>query len=256
LQVTGDRFQIVSEGYFRASTDAPKYFKAKIEEESSNFWIIAAGGWNNKQNRREAIMVHLILKVVSVLFISVVLLASCKENAVPVQAEAIANDASSIYDFVVTDIDGKEVNLQGYAGKVLLIVNVASKCGFTPQYEGLQALFEKYQQQGFVVLGFPANNFLGQEPGTNQEIKQFCSLTYGVSFPMFSKISVKGDDIAPLYAYLTDESTNPEFAGDISWNFNKFLIGRDGTILNRFGSRDSPESEKVVTAIEEALERS
>jgi len=188
--------------------------------------------------------------------VGLLMIAGCGDAETMIPQEEILINADSVLDFAVKDIDGTEVKLETYAGKVMLIVNVASKCGFTPQYEGLQALFEKYQQEGFVVLGFPANNFLGQEPGTNQEIKQFCSLTYGVSFPMFSKISVKGDDIAPLYAYLTDESTNPAFAGDISWNFNKFLIGRDGTILNRFGSKDSPESEKVVKAIEEALGRS
>jgi len=159
----------------------------------------------------------------------------------------------SIYNFVVQDIDGKDVKLEQYQGKVLLIVNVASKCGFTPQYAGLQKLYEKYQGDGLVILGFPANNFLRQEPGTNDEIKQFCSLNYNITFPMFAKISVKGDDQAPLYAFLTHPETNPEFSGGISWNFNKFLISKKGKIINRFGSRDEPESEKVVQAIEAAL---
>lgn len=160
----------------------------------------------------------------------------------------------SIYDFTVKDIDGKDVKLENYKGKVVLIVNVASKCGFTPQYEGLQKIYTKYKDQGFVILGFPANNFMGQEPGTNEEIKQFCSLNYNVTFPMFSKISVKGKDIAPLYQYLTEKETNPEFSGKISWNFNKFLIDREGKIVARFGSRAKPESQEVIAAIEKALE--
>jgi len=185
--------------------------------------------------------------------ICILSIVGCSDNLTVAQQEELLEGVSSIYDFVVKDIDGEEVKLGKYEGKVILIVNVASKCGFTPQYEGLQALYEKHQPEGFVVLGFPANNFLGQEPGSNEEIKQFCSLTYGVTFPMFSKISVKGGDIAPLYVYLTDASTNPRFSGDISWNFNKFLIGRDGTILNRFDSKDSPTSDKVLQAIKEAL---
>ena len=159
----------------------------------------------------------------------------------------------SIYDFTVKDIDGSDVKLDTFKGKVVLIVNVASKCGFTPQYEGLQKIYTKYKDKGFVILGFPANNFLGQEPGTNEDIKQFCSLNYNVTFPMFSKISVKGKDIAPLYKYLTEKETNPEFAGKISWNFNKFLIDRNGKIVARFGSRTKPESKEVITAIENTL---
>ncbi|MDZ7335717.1 MAG: glutathione peroxidase [candidate division KSB1 bacterium] len=159
----------------------------------------------------------------------------------------------SIYDFVVKDIDGNEVKLEQFKGKVMLIVNVASKCGFTPQYEGLQKLYMQYKDKGLVVLGFPANNFLNQEPGSNEEIKQFCSLNYNVTFPMFSKISVKGKDIAPLYQFLTSKETNPEFAGDISWNFNKFLVDRWGKIVARFGSRSRPESDELVQAIESAL---
>jgi glutathione peroxidase len=202
----------------------------------------------------EVIMDQLPFRIFSILLAGILLTAGCTENATVAQEEGALKGVSSIYDFAVKDIDGEEVKLEEYEGKVILIVNVASKCGFTPQYKGLQALYEKYQSDGFVVLGFPANNFLGQEPGSNEEIKQFCSLTYGVTFPMFSKISVKGDDIAPLYVYLTDASTNPDFAGGISWNFNKFLIGRDGNILNRFGSKDDPGSDKVLHAIEEALE--
>jgi len=157
---------------------------------------------------------------------------------------------ASVYDFTMKDIDGKEVKLGAYKGKVLLIVNVASRCGYTPQYEGLQKLYTTYKDKGFVILGFPANNFLGQEPGTNEEIKEFCSLKYGVSFPMFSKISVKGDDKHPLYKYLTE---NPENGGEITWNFNKFLVSKDGKILAHFSQKDKPEDPKVVEAIEAAL---
>lgn len=159
----------------------------------------------------------------------------------------------SVLEFTVRNIDGKDVSLDTYRGKVLLITNVASKCGYTPQYEGLQALFAKYQSQGLVVLGFPANNFLGQEPGTNEEIKTFCQLKYNVTFPMFSKISVKGDDIHPLYRFLTSKETDPEFGGDITWNFNKFLVDRSGRIVARFETKEKPESEKIVQAIEKAL---
>ena len=160
----------------------------------------------------------------------------------------------SVHDFAAKSIDGKDVALADYKGKVLLIVNVASKCGFTGQYEGLQRLYETYKDQGFVILGFPANNFLGQEPGTDAEIQEFCTLNYGVTFPMFAKISVKGKDMHPLYAYLTSKETNPEFGGAISWNFNKFLVGRDGKIAGRFGSRTKPDDKELVEAVEEAIQ--
>lgn len=159
----------------------------------------------------------------------------------------------SVLDFTLKNIDGKETKLGDYRGKVLLLVNVASQCGYTPQYEGLQAVYSKYGAQGLVVLGFPANNFGGQEPGTNEEIKQFCTVKYKVSFPMFTKISVKGADIHPLYNFLTSKETDPEFSGDIKWNFNKFLVDRNGKIIARFDSGDKPEGEKVTQAIEKAL---
>ncbi|MBD3223726.1 MAG: redoxin domain-containing protein [Caldithrix sp.] len=159
----------------------------------------------------------------------------------------------SIYQFTMENIDGKPVSLDTYEGKVILVVNVASKCGFTNQYEGLQKLFETYMDKGFVVLGFPANNFANQEPGDNSEIKQFCQTEYGVTFPMFSKISVKGSDIHPLYQYLTSDKTNKNYAGEITWNFNKFLINKEGQVINRFDSRDKPQSDKIVKAIEKAL---
>ena len=165
-----------------------------------------------------------------------------------------ANAPTSIYDFTMNDIDGHPVNLAKYKGQVVLIVNTASRCGFTPQYEGLESLYSKYKDRGFVVLGFPANNFRGQEPGSNEEIKAFCVTQYHVDFPMFSKISVKGDDQHPLYHFLTDPATDPQFSGDITWNFNKFLVDRNGRIVARFDSRDKPEDEKTIQAVEKALE--
>ena len=164
-----------------------------------------------------------------------------------------AENPSSIYDFTLDDIDGAPRSLADFRGQVVLIVNVASKCGFTYQYEGLQALYERYRDRGFTILGFPTNDFLGQEPGSEEQIKNFCSLTYGVDFPMFSKIVVKGRKIHPLYAHLTSKKTNPEHGGRITWNFNKFLLGTDGEILARFGSKDEPESEELVAAVERAL---
>jgi len=158
-----------------------------------------------------------------------------------------------IYDFALKSIDGNAVKLDQFRGKALLLVNVASQCGYTPQYEGLQEIYSKYKDKGLVVLGFPANNFGAQEPGTDGEIKTFCSTKYNVTFPMFSKISVKGADKHPLYQFLTDEKTDPKFAGEISWNFNKFLIDKKGNIVARFESKDTPESDKVIGAIEQAL---
>lgn len=166
-----------------------------------------------------------------------------------------AGNAKSVHDFVLKDINGKDVKLKQYRGKVVMLVNVASKCGLTPQYEGLQRLYTKYQGQGFVVLGIPANNFGGQEPGTNEEIKTFCSTKYNVTFPMFSKVSVKGDDIDPLFKFLTAKETNPEFGGDIAWNFNKFLVDRNGKIIARFSPKETPESEKIVQTLEAALKQ-
>lgn len=159
----------------------------------------------------------------------------------------------SILDFTMTDIDGKAVKLKKYKGNVLLVVNTASKCGYTPQYEGLQAIYTKYKDQKFEILGFPANNFGGQEPGSEKEIKEFCTTKYKVSFPMFAKISVKGDDQHPLYKYLTSGEANPGLKGDISWNFNKFLVDRKGKVIARFSSKDKPDGETVTKAIEQAL---
>ena len=159
----------------------------------------------------------------------------------------------SIYDIPVRDIKGESLKLDRYKGKVLLIVNVASQCGYTPQYAGLQKLYDTYQAKGFVVLGFPANNFGGQEPGTEAQIVEFCSMKYNVKFPMFAKLSADGSDIHQLYQYLTSKETNPKFSGRITWNFNKFLIDRSGQPIARFDSSDRPESAKVIEAIENAL---
>jgi glutathione peroxidase len=161
--------------------------------------------------------------------------------------------ASNVLDFTLNSIDGKPAPLSQYQGKVVLIVNVASRCGYTPQYAGLEKVYEKYKDQGFVILGFPANNFGGQEPGTNEEIKTFCSSKYNVTFPMYTKISVKGDDIHPLYRFLTDKQANPATAGDIKWNFTKFLVGKDGKVIARFEPAVTPESPEVTGAIEKAL---
>ena len=160
----------------------------------------------------------------------------------------------SLYVFTLKDIDGRDRSLAEFKGQVLLLVNMASKCGFTKQYAGLEKLHQTYKDRGFHVLGFPANNFMGQEPGTEAEIKSFCSLNYGVTFPMFSKISVKGKTIHPLYAYLTDEELHPGSGGAVGWNFNKFLVGPDGKVLAHYGSRTAPEDPELAAAIEAALQ--
>ena len=158
---------------------------------------------------------------------------------------------STIYDFTMTDINGKQVSLGDYKDKIVMIVNTASKCGNTPQYEGLQKIYDQYKDQGFVILGFPANNFMGQEPGTDKEIKEFCTLKYNVTFPMFSKISVKGDDQNAFYKYLTNPKA--KFPGDITWNFEKFLTDRNGNVIARFSPKTKPEDPQVIEAIERAL---
>lgn len=176
--------------------------------------------------------------------------ATHKEKAKMPTATSNTN-TKSIHDFTLKNIEGQDVKLDAYKGKVALLVNVASQCGYTPQYEGLQAIYSKYKDQGFVVLGFPANNFGAQEPGSNEEIKTFCSTKYNVTFPMFAKISVKGDDIHPLYQFLTSKESG--FGGDVQWNFGKFLVDKEGKVIARFDSGDEPESSKVTQAIEQAL---
>ncbi len=194
-------------------------------------------------------MKKILIGVVVVLTVSAAMLFLVKANVSTVEK----GKGKTVYDFTMKDTGGKDVKLEQFRGKVVMLVNVASKCGYTPQYDGLQKIYEQYKDQGFVILGFPANNFGAQEPGTNEEIVEFCRINYGVKFPVFSKISVKGDDKHPLYKYLTEPATNPDFSGEIKWNFNKFLIGRDGKIIARFESADKPEDAKVTGAIEGAL---
>jgi len=167
-------------------------------------------------------------------------------------ASVMAAD-KSIYDFTLSSIDGQPAPLSAFKGKVVLLVNVASRCGFTPQYTALESIYEKYKDRGLVIVGIPANNFGLQEPGTNQEIKTFCSSKYNVTFPMMAKVSVKGNDQAPLYRFLTDKTAHPETGGDIQWNFTKFLIGMDGRILARFEPDVTPDSPQITSAIEKAL---
>jgi glutathione peroxidase len=175
--------------------------------------------------------------------------------AMPMVSLTAAEKASGgIYDFTMKSIDGKSIPLSSYKGKVVLLVNVASYCGNTPQYKGLEALYRKYREKGFVILGFPANNFGKQEPGTDVEIKDFCTTRYDVTFDLFSKISVKGSDQHPLYRFLTSAETNPGFSGDVTWNFQKYLIGRKGKILGKFAPGVDPSSAELTTAIERALE--
>jgi glutathione peroxidase len=157
----------------------------------------------------------------------------------------------SVYDFKVKTIDGKEASLAAYKGKALLIVNTASRCGYTPQYAGLEALYEKYKDKGLVVLAFPSNDFGGQEPGTNAEIKTFCELKYKTTFPLFEKIDVKGDTAAPLYKYLT--GLPGKQGGPITWNFNKFLVAPDGTVVEHFDSKVDPSSTALTQKVEQAL---
>jgi glutathione peroxidase len=176
---------------------------------------------------------------------TLLLLATIMTNTLSLHA------ADSIYDIPLKDIDGKDATLKPYAGKVLLVVNVASKCGYTPQYTALEAVYKKYQDQGLVVCGFPCNQFGAQEPGTDAEIKEFCTSKYDVTFPMFDKLEVNGANRHPLYVALAGDAS--PFPGNIKWNFTKFLIGRDGKIVNRFDSKVKPDSPEVTQAIEAAL---
>jgi glutathione peroxidase len=159
-------------------------------------------------------------------------------------------------DYKMTGIDGKEVDLAQYKGKVVLLVNVASECGYTPQYRGLQELYEKYEKAGLVIIGVPSNDFGRQEPGTNEEILSFCRTNYKVTFPLLAKVTVKGANKVPLYQYLTSKETNPKFGGDeVRWNFEKFLIGRNGEVVGRFRSSVEPNSEELVNAIRAELDK-
>ncbi len=166
--------------------------------------------------------------------------------ALIIPGSLLAHDHRSLHDFVVEDIYGDTFDLADLKGKKVLVVNTASKCGLTPQFEELQALYEKYGGDDFTIIGFPANNFADQEPGTNEEIAQFCQANYGVSFPMMSKISVKGDDIHPLYKWLTQKSENGKFDAEVAWNFQKFMIDENGKLVDYAAPRDLPSSEKIV----------
>ena len=167
----------------------------------------------------------------------------------------MALGASSVHEFTMKSLDGKQVPLASFKGKVMLVVNVASQCGYTYQYEGLQALYAKYKDRGLVLTGFPANNFGGQEPGSDEEIGAFCKSKFGVTFPMFSKISVKGADQAPLYQFLTNTQANPKTGGEIQWNFTKFLVDRDGRVIQRFEPAVEPQSREIEAAVEAALKK-
>jgi glutathione peroxidase len=169
-------------------------------------------------------------------------------------AAALMAADKNVFDFTLNSIDGQPTPLVSFKGKVVMLVNVASRCGFTPQYSALESVYEKYKDRGFVIVGIPANNFGKQEPGTNQEIKTFCTTKYKVSFPMMSKVSVKGGDITPLYQFLTDKSASSKTGGEIQWNFTKFLVGPDGRIIARFEPEVTPDSPEVVAAIEKALD--
>lgn len=163
---------------------------------------------------------------------------------------SILHGQNSVHDFSVTNINGDTISLSEFAGKKIMIVNVASKCGLTPQYEELQKLYETYLNNNFVILGFPANNFLSQEPGTNEEIQQFCEVNYGVTFPMMEKISVKGDDIHPLYKWLTSKEMNGVYDGNIKWNFQKFLIDEKGHLVKSIDPKTSPMDSEIINWIE------
>ncbi|MBD3165776.1 redoxin domain-containing protein [bacterium] len=187
--------------------------------------------------------------IVAIVMITAAALYGCSSNA-KTDTDMAKSGSIEYRTLELETIDGDTTTLADFEGKVVLIVNTASKCGFTPQYEGLQELYETYGDDGLVVIGFPANNFMGQEPGTNEEIQQFCKTEYSVTFPMMAKISVKGDDQHPLYTYLTEQSPHP---GEISWNFNKFLLDREGNVIARFGTRTKPTADEVVGKIEAAL---
>lgn len=189
---------------------------------------------------------HRVLTVIA----GAMLLASTISAA---QAEDKNKEVAPVLNFKMKSLTGHDVDLSKYQGKVVMIVNVASKCGFTPQYKDLEEIQKKYAPQGLAILGFPANNFGQQEPGSNEEIGAFCKKNYGVDFDMFSKVSVKGDDIAPLYKFLTSPETDPKFPGEVQWNFEKFIISRDGQIVARYRSKVKPTDAEVVKMIETEL---
>jgi len=177
------------------------------------------------------------------------MLFSLMVTAIIITAPAFSQQAKSFYDFTVLDIDGNPYNLSALKGKKILVVNTASKCGFTPQYADLEKLYKEYENKQFVIIGFPANDFMGQEPGTNEEIKNFCSANYGVSFPMMSKISVKGKDMDPLYQWLTSKKLNGVMDSGVSWNFQKYMIDEAGKLVDMVPPKEKPYSDKIVNWI-------
>jgi len=189
--------------------------------------------------------------------VAIVMLPSCtnksQANQPETAMETATPTAASIYDFTVKDIDGKDVSLADFKGKVLVIVNVASKCGLTPQYAEIQAFYDKYKEKGVVVLGFPANNFAGQEPGSNEQIKTFCSTNYGVTFPMFAKVSVKGNDQHALYKWLTHKDQNGVVEAPVTWNFQKFVVNREGKVVSSFSPQTTVTNAKFLEAIQSLL---
>ncbi len=192
------------------------------------------------------------MKIISRILGAFALIALFGADA-PEKPKGESKGGAEVLQYKMKDIDGKDVDLAKYKGKVTLIVNVASKCGYTPQYEQLEAMHEKYKDKGLAILGFPANDFGKQEPGTEQEIKEFCTGKFNVKFDMFGKITVKGDEAPPLYKDLTSKEKNGEFGGDIKWNFTKFLVGKDGKVVARYESKVKPDAPEVVAAIEKEL---
>lgn len=187
------------------------------------------------------------------LFIAAAVLAVLFAATVSVSANDNTKDKGPL-QFTMKDIDGKDVELSTFKGKVVLFVNVASKCGYTPQYEGLEALYQKFSKDGLMVIGVPANEFGKQEPGSDSDIKKFCTSKYNVTFPMMSKVAVKGKDICPLYKFLTSKETNPNHGGDVAWNFEKFLVSRKGEVIGHYKSKVKPDDETFVKAVKKALE--
>ncbi len=194
--------------------------------------------------------------VLSVILTVAVVAVATKDEGASANSQSVSKtektmSGKTMFDFKVKDINNKEVDLSQYKGKVVLVVNVASKCGYTRQYTGLEKIYNKYKDRDFVILGFPCNDFGGQEPGTNEEIKEFCSTKFSVTFPMMDKVAVLGEGKAPLFAWLTNNEVTG--SGDIKWNFEKFLINKEGQIVQRFISKDEPEGEKITAAIEKLL---
>jgi glutathione peroxidase len=221
----------------------------------STFKLSSAADWFfppiQPHNQRKTVVTNRVCLVASLAGFAALVLLFVPLGSVSASDEG--KKPTGVLDFHVKDIDGKDVDLASYKGKVLLIVNTASQCGFTPQYKDMEEIYEKYKDKGFEILAFPANEFGKQEPGTNDQIKDFCATKYKVSFPLFSKIVVKGKGIDPLYNYLTSDKTNPKFSGTIPWNFTKFLVNRKGEVIARFKPQDKPSSDSVTKAIDKAL---